>query len=344
VAAAVRMESAHLRLAAIERALEEDPNTFEFFQAVRLLELLRPERLPPGAHGDPEKEAVHFGVTPALGYPASEIQTLDTEDVDSPARMTVNFMGLTGPSGVLPYVYSQLVTERLQSRDTAMQSFFDLFHHRMISLFYAAWEKNRYEVHFERTGEDALSRHLRDLVGLGLESESKVGEIATESLAGYAGLLGPEPRGAVGLEQLLSDQFDVPVAVEQFLGAWYPVVEADQCALDDAGNRGRLGYGSLVGDEVWDTQGRVRLRIGPLDRAHFESFLPTGEAHERLRTLTRLWCHDQFEFEVQLVLERNDVPGLVLAGHEPDGERLGWSTWIRTRPLDDAADQTVLRL
>jgi type VI secretion system protein ImpH len=343
VAAALGMESTPLNLGLLERALLEDPNSFEFFTAVRQLERIRPGRSTVGGHADPADEVVRFCVNNALAFPASEIQAL-TESEGQPARMLVNFMGLTGPMGVLPYVYTQITHERALAKDTALAAFLDLFHHRLISLFFVAWEKHRFNRRYERDGSDPLTEHLLDLGGLGLEHDQRLADVKAQSLAGYAGLLGPEPRGAVALEQLLSDYFGVPVSVEQFLGGWYGVHAQDQCALDEETISSQLGFGSLVGDEVWDPQARVRVRIGPLSREQLEAFLPTGHAHRDLCQLVRLFAHEQFEFEAQLVLQKDDVPGVELGDPDDSGERLGWSTWIRTAPRQQHADQTILRL
>ena len=67
----------------------------------------RPDR-PVGGFGDPRAEVVRFGVPPSLAFPASEIQSL-TLAQDGPARMAVNFLGLIGPSGVLPHQRTDLV-------------------------------------------------------------------------------------------------------------------------------------------------------------------------------------------------------------------------------------------
>ncbi|HSB55029.1 MAG TPA: type VI secretion system baseplate subunit TssG, partial [Gemmatimonadales bacterium] len=121
------METADLiRLDPTERLLQ-DPTAFRFFQAIRLLERARPERGPVGGFADPAEEVARFGVPPSLAFPASEIQSLDDAE-DDPARMQVNFFGLTGPLGVLPYHYTQLVAERLRSKDPVLRDFFDIFH------------------------------------------------------------------------------------------------------------------------------------------------------------------------------------------------------------------------
>ncbi len=90
---------------------------------------------PVGGFSSPDDEAVRFRVNPRLGFPASEIQQLELHD-DAPAEMMVNFMGLTGPMGVLPYAYSEFILERLRAKDSSFASFLDIFNHRAISLFY----------------------------------------------------------------------------------------------------------------------------------------------------------------------------------------------------------------
>ena len=120
---------------ALWEELSEDAPSFDFFQAVRLLERLRPDRAPVGGFGDPGAEVVSFAAHRGLSFPASEIQVLEAGQDGGPARMTVNFMGLTGPTGVLPYHYTQLLIERGRAGDDGLGDFLDLFHHRIVSLF-----------------------------------------------------------------------------------------------------------------------------------------------------------------------------------------------------------------
>jgi type VI secretion system protein ImpH len=325
---------------AVRAALRDAPNSFEFFQAVRLLERLLPERAQVGRHGDPAAEVVRFGVLPTLAFPASEIQDLVLSDTG--ARMKVNFMGLTGPLGVLPHAYTDLASDRLRNRDAALAEFLDIFHHRLISLFYQAWRKYRFSIAREEQSHDRLADHALDLIGLGLAGYRDRLPFPDEALAYRAGLLLPQPRGAAALEQLLRDFFDVPVEIVQFVGAWYPLARTDLCEVGGAEDdpASRLGYGAVAGDEIWDQQARVRVRLGPLTRAQYDSFLPKGSAHESICALLRFFSHDQFEFELQLVLEQGAVPGLRLG----DDNQLGWSSWIASAPLQRNAEETILTL
>jgi len=118
--------------------LGEDPTAFEFFQAVRLLERARGGQRRVGGFGDPDDEVARFSAHPSTAFPASEIQALELPP-GAPARLSVNFLGLIGPLGVLPYHYTLLVVERLRARDRALQAFLDIFNHRITSLFYRAF-------------------------------------------------------------------------------------------------------------------------------------------------------------------------------------------------------------
>jgi type VI secretion system protein ImpH len=344
MAAAGRLETAPVTASEVRADLLLDPTAFEFFQAVRILGLASPGRHQVGHTADPAEEPVRFSVPPSLAFPPSEIRAVDGRP-DGPLRMTVNFMGLIGPQGVLPDHYTQLVAERGQHRDRGLRDFLDIFHHRILSLFYRAWEKTRFPVAFERSGQDPLTRHLRDLVGAGGPAQPATAEARRGVLLHYAGLLLPQPRSALGLEQLLGGYFDVPVEVEQFVGGWYRPAGETQCVVsDDERQAGRLGVGALVGDAVWDRQAKVCIRLGPLSRARYEEFLPGGGAHEDLCRLTRFFGGDALDFAVRLVLAREEVPPCTLGADGDGGPPLGWGTWVRTTQPTRDPDDTVLTL
>ncbi|MEK7407306.1 MAG: type VI secretion system baseplate subunit TssG [Acidobacteriota bacterium] len=325
-------------------ALEAEPWRFEFFQAVRLLERLAPGRQPVGRFVRPEDEVARFGANPTLTFPASEIQELERPE-DGPARMRVNFMGLFGPLGVLPLYYTELVATRLRQRDRTLRDFFDLFNHRMISLFYLAWEKYRFTIAYERGERDRFSHHLLDLIGLGTPGLQDRQAVADDSLLFYSGLLAQHPRSAQALKQVLADYFEVPVEIEQFAGAWYPINRETQCAMAESERiSDQLGSGAVVGDEVWDQQGRLRVRLGPMTLEQYLDFLPGGTAFEPLRGLTRVFAGDALDFEVQLILKREEVPPCEPGSETEAAPRLGWVSWLKTAPMGRDPGETVLRL
>ena len=340
-----RPETAPLGSDGLVEALRGDASSFDFFQAVRLLRLLESHREEVGGFAPPPEEAVRFSTSPDLAFPAGEIKEL-SERAGGQPWMEVNFMGLVGNSGVLPLHYSRLVLSEEKQGKKGLRDFLDIFQHRLISLFYRAWEKGRFFVPFERGEEDPVSDRLLEMIGLGNRHlRGQVG-VPDEDLLFYAGILGIQQRSAVGLERMIGDYLEVPVEVQQFIGCWYPVSEDSQCRIDDEVSEfsPRLGEHTVVGGEIWDPQARVRIRIGPLPRARYDGFLPGGEAHRKLKAITTFFGDGQFDFEAQIVLAKEDVPPVVLGGEDAEGTPLGWCSWIRTRSFERDADETTLTL
>ncbi len=324
--------------------LRLEPFRFEFFQAVRLLERLLPEWTPVGKYSNPANEIAHFGAHASLAFPASQIQAMDWPE-KGPVRMTVNFMGLTGPEGVLPNPYTALIIERLRASDTSLRDFLDIFNHRIISLFYQAWRKYRFDVAYEQGERNRFSRQLLSLVGLGTDGLQERQAVPDDALVYYSGLLSQRPRSAENLRQILIDYFDVPVEIEQFSGGWYHLDSDTQCCLSEGtSDSEKLGFGAVVGDEVWNQQSRVRIILGPLSLEEYLNFLPDGLCWEPLQAWVRFFSNQEFDFEVKLVLEREQVPACELGADGAAGPRLGWVSWVKSAPFGRDPGDTVLAL
>ena len=329
---------------AVWARLRAEPFCFSFFQTVRLLCRIFPERKGIGEFEPPGDEIARFGAFPTLAFPASEIQSLETGG-PAPPRFAVNFMGLTGPLGVLPRYYTELVAERVRAKDRAPRDFLDIFNHRSISLFYRAWEKHRVAVQIERGLDHRFRFYLLSLIGLATMGLQKRQTVLDDSLIFFAGLLSMQPKSAEALRDVLMDYFDVPVEIEQFVGVWRRLRRPDQTRLEDWDDpSGSLGLGSVVGDEIYDQQFRVRISIGPVPLKRYLDFLPGGAAYEPLRAIARFFSSD-LEYELQLILQREDVPGCELGNLGDDAPRLGWVTWMKTQPeFDRDAGENILLL
>jgi type VI secretion system protein ImpH len=345
MAAEVGRKSASIaRFGNVRELLESEPYLFAFFQAVRTLEMLQPERRPVGQFSHPSREVARFAAFPSVAFPASEIQALKFRDDQQPL-MTVNFMGLTGPLGVLPLVYTELVAERSRARDTTLRDFLDIFNHRMVSFLYSAWRKYHFVVAHETGGRDGVSAHVRDLIGMGTAGLLNRQNVPDEALVFYGGFLSQQPRSATVLEQLLTDYFDVEVEIEQFSGAWYALDVNTQCCLGTGTPFSELlGAGAVVGDEVWDQQSVVRIKLGPLSLSRYLDFLPTGSAYKPLQDITRFFAGNEIDFELQLILKRGEVPSCELGAEGEASPMLGWVTWASTRQMERDPSETTLRL
>lgn len=353
----------HPRL--IER-LRDEPYRFEFFQAVRLL-LAHHRQHANGQDQDVLGQVVRFRSSTSLAFPPSEIESLDFEwgDADRSAveqesqrgagapampfesvTLTPSFIGLTGPSGVLPRHYTQHVAEReIYHRDTATRAFLDIFTTRAVALFYQSWLKYRLHFQYESDRKNRFLPLVLSLAGLGLQgTRERLAEdtygMADESLAYYASALRSRPQSVDWFARVASDYFRVRCELEQFIGQWFELPEHERTHLGLSNCA--LGQTSFCGARVWDRQAKVRLTIGPLRRKQFDDFLPEGSAFHSLRRLFRLMVGTIFDCEVLLILDRRDVAATRL-GAQAGAARLGWNAWCKSRDINsDSHDTTYL--
>jgi len=328
----------------VRQELREEPWNFQFFQAVRLLERFGTGK-PVGRFENPEEEAVRFSCNSALVFPPSQIHSLKWTE-DKQPQMSVNFMGLTGQLGVLPLSYTEWINDRIRAKDHTLRSFLDLFHHRMVSLFYQAWEKYRFPVAFERDRDDRFTRYLLTFIGLGTEGLRNRLSLPDEALVFYTGLLGLQTRSATALRQILNDYFQVPVEIDQFVGTWRAVPETNQTRTGDEREFcEQLSLGAIAGDEVWDQQCTARIVLGPLTLKEYLDFLPIGSAFKPLCDLVEFFSRREIDFEVQLILRRDETPGILLDYEGMENEPLlGWTTWMKNAPMRRDPADAILQL
>ena len=308
-----------------ERLLEEFYG-FSFFKAVDLLESLFPDKKPLGQTMIPGEEAVRFSVKPGLTFPPSDISSLEHGDDEMPADMAVTFMGLIGPNGVLPHWYNEMAEERNRQKDFSLTAFLDLFHHRLITLFYLAWKKHRFPENYLPGARDRLSRYMLSLSGLGTPGLSRMIGLPEESLAFYSGLLSRSIPSAVAIKAAVSYLSGVNVEVEQFIEQMIPLDPEDQTQLGSA--NARLGVDTICGNYVWDCLSKFRVNLGPMDYDDFIRFLPFGDMLGPIFSLVKYMVGMEYEFEICIYLKREEVPPCILGGETPP--RLGWTTWVKS--------------
>jgi type VI secretion system protein ImpH len=241
-------------------------------------------------------------------------------------------------------VDTQLLMDRLRDGDDVLRDFLDIFNHRLVSLLYRVRKTHRAGFAYTTPEGDAASRYLLSLAGLGTPGLRRRLGVPDRALPRYAGLLAHYPRSAAGLQALLGAYFAVGVEIRQFQGRWI-LLEADQqSAIGLSGRNQRLGRDLLLGRWFFDVAGRLEVRLGPLTLGAFRDLLPGGSGFRDLRDLVRLYLGDGAQVDVGLTLAGPEVPVSRLgpAGNSP-GPRLGWTTWLKTRPGGTAPAYVALR-
>ncbi len=317
----------------LSERLQAAPHRFDGLHALRLAEL---------------EGKLLISADTGLAFAAAPVASVRQSAEGSRVRSA--FLGLTGPVGVLPQGYSELIHRAMRLRNFALPAFLDIFNQRLTTLFLRAAEKYRLGLLVQRSrsggatgaairgtvGTDPVSRAMLALAGLGTPSLSGRMSVADEAVLYYAGLFAARTRPAISLQAMLSDYLGMPVAVEQFAGRWLAVDAAEQTRLTaprDGQQFCALGLDTVAGARVWDVQSAFRLVVGPVDRAQMLDLMPDQPLLRRLVDLVRLYAGADMLFEVQVVVHKESVPDLQMeATPGRTAPRLGWNTWAKHLP------------
>ena len=263
-------------------------------------------------------------------------------------HMTIAFMGLTGPLGVLPRYYTELIMEQLRHQDRTMLEFFDIFTHRLVSLFYRAWEKYHVVVSFEgaamqKKKTDRVAHHMLSLLGLGTKGLVEQLPFPPQAILGYTGIMALRTRSPHALEQVLSHFFGVLTHIKQFVGQWVSLDPEDQTRLNGPKHNLVLGQTAMAGSQVWDQQARFEVQLGPLSLERFSEFLPSGKIYQALVQLIRFFAGQHLQFHIRLVLKGKEVPYCRLSEQGDCPPQLGWTTWLKGEEFTQDADEVVFK-
>ncbi|MGC2656414.1 MAG: type VI secretion system baseplate subunit TssG [Bryobacteraceae bacterium] len=332
----------------VELSLFERPQSFDFFQAVRLLLWFSPERQPVGEAASFRNEVVRFRGHISNAFPASAIYDLIKHVTGDLPEMTVSFMGLIGPLGRLPAWYTEHLIDLEREDDHATAEFFDIFHHRLVSLFYRSWERHHFpvlyerEVHHPSSKGSRFTQYLFDLIGLGEPTVRRQLQIPDQALLFYAGLIAQRPHSAIALRGILRDYFGLNVEIEQFRSRWFPLEHDNLSYMLSEGDHNQLSFGAVAGDAVLNPQSEFRVQLGPMSYKRFKAFLPGGKALLELRDLVTFFVGPTLRFDIQLILRGDDVPACRTVDEGDFAPLLGLSSWLNREGWDKDTNDTIL--
>jgi type VI secretion system protein ImpH len=325
----------------LDRTLFKKGYRFNFYQAVKLLEILYPEKNKVGTNSEPAREPVRFKSRVSLEFPAGEIEDIsEAAREGEPPAMIVNIMGLAGALGPLPAPYTELILERVWKKDTALRDFLDIFNHRLISLLYRVRKTCRIGFDFNSPQHSHVARYMYSLMGMGTTGLQHRMHVPDRALLYYTAHFARQGRSMAGLESLLADYFGVNIQGCQFRGQWHQIAADQITKLGRTGQNQVLGDTATLGTKVWDQQGKFELQVGPLTARELLLFLPDGTAFAPLCELTRFYVGAELDFEIILMARRGDIPEAGLGS--PLGPRLGWTSWLGTRERDTEHDTVRL--
>lgn len=331
---------------ALTDSLLNAPYNYQFIQAVRLLEQASISANKKYNNSSitgfvpPEQETIRFLTRQTLTFPDTEINNISIEKQKSGNhqwKMTVNFMGLTGISGVMPYHYTEMILKRAKFKDFSIRRFFDLFNHRLISLFYKASIKYKLPIAYEKckltkqVTTDKITASILSLIGM---FDGKVApdlKLNRENLIGFSGLLSQQIRSESGLRQIVKEIFKTPVKINEFIPENYKLLEDSKtrlpCVDVPQGMNNQLGRNVLIGNTAWTAQSKINIELGPIDSKNATKFAPGSDTLQFLNEIVQLYTGPDIDYDLTLKFRKSVFQHKILLGTNKPPV-LGWNSWL----------------
>ena len=369
------------------KPLLADPTSFDFFEAVRKIQRLAlyaqksvggDDGENPTLWGGPlaagltsHGPIVYFRSNVSNSFPASSIQDVVLiQNNDRQGRkskkleMTVNFMGLHGPNGVLPRHYNDLLIQlqrnNLNNEANALRDWFDLFNNRIIALFYLAWERTQLPVQQEQSEisgqRDPFQSFFKCLGGIQTGGLQRRIQVSVPSFGGSINrtmsdlflstkLARSRPRMSVALVQnILSKATEAPVQISCFTPKWSVIPDHALARLGSLTNstQAQLGVNVSLGKRILNSQSNYTINIGPVDWRGLNRLLPPSNPLNKspsktmldaVRTLASLKTDPTLKPTIRIRLRSDSLQSARLGLHQESSgldqpSKLGWNTWL----------------
>ena len=315
--------------------LKDEAPRWGYYAALRQLESLYDQQPRLGKSRRPVDDKIRLGQEPSTVFAPSTLSNCSLND-QGMLQLKVLFMGMFGPNGPLPLHLTEYARNRRRDvKDEAMIQFMDIFHHRLLSLFYRVWADKEPTVQYDRPESDRFHAYVGSLFGLGTPEFRDRDGMADNSKLHFSGHLGSLPQHSEGLGSILRSFFQVPLRIQEFVGEWLKIPKDSLCILGI--NSGSLGMTTVLGGLSWQRQYKFRLIVGPMDLPDYEKLLPGQEKAVLIADVVANYLGYEMTYDTNLVLKKEQVPRTLLGSYG----QLGWTTWLRGNPADRDADDLV---
>ncbi|MBN2194446.1 MAG: type VI secretion system baseplate subunit TssG [Polyangiaceae bacterium] len=280
--------------------LREAGHTFSFFQAVQLLHRLTPNAVPLGELGPPVKEGIRLHHDSRLIFAAGDVSAI-RELADGRIELVATFLGLTGAASPLATAICEEIEQAEEEEAQRLRDFYDIIHHRVLSLMYRAWKKYRFAAGFRTGGADQFTRRAMAFVGTDLWGAVPSRGLPPVILLSLATTFAQRTRSARMLELVLQRMFEgLTVRVESFIPRRVAIPGDQQVSLGVV--RTTIGEDFTIGTHVQDRSGRFRVHVGPATFDECSTLMPGGQHYATLRDVVAQFTRGILEAELEVEL------------------------------------------
>ena len=320
------------------RTVAKAPEKYDFFALLRAIECACSDSMRLGEATRPADETIRLGQEASLAFPPSNLAYVEPSKEGRPPRIGVHFLGVFGPNGPLPLHLTEYARERIRNAgDPTLSRFLDIFHHRILALFYRAWANAQPTVSRDRPRSDRYMTYVGSLLGVGSPAVRDRDAFPDSAKFYFAGRLASQARNAEGLKAMVSEYLGLPTDLEEFIGEWTPLQQEERWRITRTARAGALGVSTILGARAWQRQTKFRLVFGPLKEDEFQSMLPGSPRLNRLKALVRNYVGDSLTWDLRLFLDKRVSQPFRLDRIT----RLGWTSWLGHCPEGEGREDLI---
>ncbi|MEM7744213.1 MAG: type VI secretion system baseplate subunit TssG [Pseudomonadota bacterium] len=236
----------------------EQPHRYSLVQAARIVQ---------AATGVPPR----YRAAIDGAFRRSDVLAVHPEAEGDAIALETGSITFFGMGGALPAPVAQVIQERERAGDPSMRRFFEIFSHRFTQILI---DTVRLETPAARVAPPSRGPHadvLRSLLGR-LDHRGESAQIA-DWLMASTGVLHQRPVSLNTIAAVVTNHFGTPATCRGLVGGWVKTDPSD-CAKVSSFGGARLGRNSALGTRAWLQDAGTEIRMGPIDAATRDGFLP----------------------------------------------------------------------
>ena len=280
------------------------------------------------------KQTVRLFGQASLSFVPSDISSIKS----SPATgegfgLTTAVMSLAGNSGPLPLAFTEELIARNANQDFATRDFLDIFHHRLLRLFYLIRKRSQPGLSIQDPWQSAVPRLVGHLANLPSDNPVR-SEDPPVTYPRHSSFMAMESRSVIGLRQYLFDQLGIRFQIESFVGRWQALrghfvnrlgASPGQAKAVE-GHHAVLGHNAILGKRVMVPSHGIRLTAGPMPTQAIHQLLPGAVDYRKLKACLIQYLPSPTLVEIGLYPMRASIPRPSLATQA--NLRLGQTAWL----------------
>jgi type VI secretion system protein ImpH len=242
-------------------------------------------------------------------------------------KATTSFLGIIGPTGILPAHYTESIIKAKKEKDTIWLEIINIFYDKIIKLFRDIVQRNsvclEHEKYLLSHGVYQVKNwsSLVNLTGISTETAK---EFKSNFFLNHIGLLLTGSRCAKVLKVILYSYLEVPVTIKEFVHESVKLA-SEQCSK--LGNSNSiLGKSLYLGHYADFYQNLITIKIHNLSIKQYNTLLPGLKLRTELENIFDYYLDMQVKYNLVLCL--NDAEqATALNLKQP--RRLGFNMWLK---------------